>query len=159
MLPPFDGHGNLPSGDYWPAESDFEARFVAVHGSASREQIYNGFKHHRAELVAAGVDGDAPSLLNGSYTTSKLDPGDIDLVVEVDADAFMQSARQQELLRGPENKPEFSCDAYPLLVLPADHPQYEQITVKGRSYWHKWFARDRANNPKGRVWTSVRGFR
>ena len=158
-LPPFDDHGNLPSGDYWPTEADFEGRFVNVAGSSSRENIYAGFKNHRAELLAAGVDDAASCMLDGSYTTSKLDPGDIDLVVEVDAFLFQDSERLQELLSGPDAKPDFSCDAYPLLVLPEDHPQFEQITQKGRTYWHKWFGRDRANNPKGRVWATARGFR
>jgi len=92
-LPPFDDHGNLPSGDYWPTEADFEGRFVNVAGSSSRENIYAGFKNHRAELLAAGVDDAASCMLDGSYTTSKLDPGDIDLVVEVDAFLFQDSER------------------------------------------------------------------
>lgn len=159
MLPPFNAQGNLPSGDYWPTEANFEERFVNVHGSSSREKIYVGFKSHRAALLAAGVADDSKCMLDGSYTTSKLDPGDIDLVVEVVSTLFDSSERVQELLSGPDAKPDFSCDAYPLLVLSEDDPDYESITAQGRSYWRKWFGRDRANNPKGRVWTTARGFR
>lgn len=159
MLPPFDAQGNLPSGDYWPDEATFEECFVSVRGSSSREKIYVGFKSHRVALLAAGVEDDSKCMLDGSYTTTKLDPEDIDLVVEVDGDCYLQSERLQALLSGPHSKPAFCCDAYPVLVFPEDHPHYEKATAEGRRYWHKWFGRDRANSPKGRVWATARGFR
>jgi hypothetical protein len=159
LLPAFDAHGNLPPGDHWPAEADFEARFVHVPGSNSRAEIYDGFKRHRAELLDAGVDQDADCLLDGSFTTSKLDPGDIDLVVEVDALLFLESDRLQKLLSGPGAKDEFSCDAYPLIVYPENDPRHAAVTAQGRAYWRKWFGRDRQNHDKGRVWAKARGFR
>lgn len=158
-LPAFDAHGNLPAGDYWPTQADFEERFVHVHGSASRTEIYGGFTRHRGELLAAGVDSAADGMLDGSYTTSKLDPGDIDLVVEVGASLFLESARLQELLSGPDAKPEFCCDAYPLIVFPENDPHYEAVTLRGRAYWRKWFGRDRQDREKGRVWAKAQGFR
>ncbi len=102
---------------------------------------------------------DADCMLDGSYTTSKLDPGDIDLVVEVDAALFLGSARVQELLSGPAARSEFCCDAYPLIVFPENDPNYEAVTAQGRAYWRKWFGRDRQNREKGRVWAKARGFR
>lgn len=158
FLPAFDIHGNLPEGDYWPTEADFETRFVHVHGSASRSGIYDGFKRHRAALLAAGVDPDADCLLDGSYTTEKLDPGDVDLAVEVDHETFLHSTQVQALLPGPDTKAEFHCDAYPVLVLPDDHPHFERVTVAARAYWGKWFGRDRSANAKGCVWAKAQGF-
>ena len=157
-LPAFDEHDNLPEGDYRPTEADFEQRFVDVQGSDSRTEIYDGFKHHRAELLAAGVDPAADCMLDGSYTTRKLDPGDIDLVVEVHAETYEQSSRLQELLSGPDAKADFLCDAYAVLVLPQEHPDFQAVTEKGRAYWRKWFGRDRQNHAKGRVWAKARGF-
>jgi hypothetical protein len=158
-LPPFNADGNLPSGDYWPSTAEFEERFVAVPGSSTRLRIYDGFKRHQTELLAQGVAHGAPCLLDGSFTTNKCDPGDIDLVVEVDEVTLSGSVRLQQLLSGSKVKPDFSCDAYPLVVYEESHPDYNAVTEAGRAYWIKWFGTDRSGNPKGRVWTNTGGFR
>lgn len=159
LLPSFNGNGNLPPGDYWPSTAEFEARFVSVPCSVSRLPIYHGFNRHRAELLAHGVANEAPCLLDGSFTTTKCDPEDIDLVVEVDQSTLLGSQRLQQLLSGPNAKPEFSCDAYPLIVYEDSHPDYKSVTEDGRAYWTKWFGTDRLGNAKGRVWSNVGGFR
>ncbi len=47
---------------------------------------------------------------------------------------FATNTRLHELLSGPGAKPEFNCDAYPVLVLPEEHPEYEAVTGRGRRY-------------------------
>jgi len=160
-LPAFDGNGNLPVGDYWPTQAAFEETFVDVVGSRSRREIYEGFRRHRSELLSCGLLNTATCLLDGSFTTSKLNPGDIDLVVEVDPMTIdpTKEHRLLELLSGPGAKPEFHCDAYPLWVLDPSDPDYHAVTVGGREYWHKWFARDRNGNSKGRIWSDLGGFK
>jgi hypothetical protein len=158
-LPAFNGDGNLPSGDYWPSTAEFEAGFVSVPGSSSRPQIYDGFKRHRNELLAEGVSTCAQCLLNGSFTTNKCNPEDIDLVVEIDEAAWLHSQRLQQLLSGPNSKADFFCDAYPLLVYDVNHPHYNSVTEAGRAYWSKWFGTDRLGNHKGRIWANAKGFR
>lgn len=158
-LPPFNSDGNLPPGDYWPSTAEFEARFVSVPGSASRSPIYQGFNRHRIELIAHGVADAAPCLLDGSFTTNKCDPEDIDLVVEVDESTLFRSRGLQQLLSGPNTKADFLCDAYPLIVYDDTHPNYKAVTESGRAYWEKWFGTDRTGNSKGRVWSNVGGFR
>lgn len=158
-LPAFNSDDNLPAGDYWPSRSDFETRFVTVSESSARPRIYDGFKRHRAELLAEGALRGSPCLLDGSFTTSKVEPGDIDLVVEVGEATFSASLRLRQILSGPNAKPEFSCDAYPVIVYDASHPHFKAVTEDGRAYWRKWFGRDRRGNPKGRVWSAVGGFR
>src|SRR4051812_37261343 len=96
VLPAFDSNGNLPQGDYSPSELEFESRFVNVPLSTTRSSVYSAFQRHRADLLANNVSPFAPCLLDGSFTTSKQDPEDIDLVVEVDADLVLRSARVRE---------------------------------------------------------------
>lgn len=161
-LPEFNGDGNLPLGDYHPSASSFEARFVSV-PSLSRRDIYDGWGRHRAALAAAGAEASAKQLLNGSYTTAKQDPGDIDLVVEVivpDSRPASVAARAAvlALLPGPGTKATYGCDAYPIVVVPPTDPNYANVTEKGYAYWLKWFGRDRQGREKGRVWATVGGF-
>ncbi len=158
-LPAFDpATGALPAGDYYPTQADFEARFVHV-TSTTRLAIHEGATRHASDLATAGVPGQAPCLLNGSYTTNKVDPGDIDLVVEVDEALYLASPVVQTLLAGPAVKSTHHCDAYPIVVLPAGHPDYKAVTEDARTFWHTFFGKDRANRAKGRVWRTVAGFR
>jgi hypothetical protein len=165
-LPDFvasSGHGDthLPPGDYIPSREVFEKRFVS--GSDRRAEIYKGWTRHRKALQDAGLPETARQLLNGSFTTSKPTPVDIDIAVEVpDAhEVFEDTAKLQaivSLLSGPDMKLEFDCDAYPIFVLPVGHPDYVRTTLEAIRYWTKWFAQTRSRHCKGRVWSTVGGF-
>lgn len=100
--------------------------------------------------------------MNGSFTTDKRDPGDLDLVVELyinDPEDLHAPALQGvlRLLSGPHAKPHYACDAYPLPVLPPSSPHYAKVTEQGRAYWEKWFGRDRSGRPKGKVRATTGG--
>lgn len=164
-LPPFDPEGNLPPGDYAPTAADFEQRFVHVAGSATRERIYQGWERLRAALAGARVPPSARVLMNGSYTTSQLDPSDLDVVVAVPLTARQYAAMIDigthpalELLTGHDARTSFDCDAFPLIVLPDGHPHYEAVTAAGIDYWLNWFGTTPDDSPKGRVWSTAGGF-
>lgn len=164
-LPGFTASGTLPEGDYHPAREDFEERFVRVPGSASRERIYAGWNRLRESLLRAGRLVEERQLLNGSYTTSKLSPGDLDVAVEVRLSAAeyqgliaSKSHPVLEHLRGPGSKADYGCDAYPIFVLSPDHPDYEAVSAKSIAYWIRWFGTGRDGTAKGRVWATNGGF-
>ncbi len=159
-LPDFDASTALPNGDFFPSRTDFEARFV--NGSVRRTTIYNGWNRHRSALKDAGLPDSARQLLNGSFTTTKNDPGDIDLAVEVPkADELFNDESKLNpvvaLLRGPKMKTNYECDAYPIFIFPPEHPDYSAVTLNGIRYWTKWFGRTRTGECKGRVWATVGG--
>jgi hypothetical protein len=163
-LPGWTSSGALPVGDYWPTKDDFERRLVNVEGSKRRPIIYDGWKRHRAALMRAGCDAESKVLLNGSFTTVKKDPSDLDLVVFFRGDTRSPEDEEQvaattQYLQGADMKAEFDCDAYPVLLLPEDHPDYATITRAGLHYWLRWFAKDRAGDSKGRVWATLQGLR
>ena len=156
-----DLDSHLPPGDYFPSKDDFEKWFVSK--SEQRAAIYDGWQRHRKALEAAGLPPTSRQILDGSFTTSKPIPDDIDLAVEVpDADNVFSDTPKLHaivsLLRGPEMKPEYDCDAYPIFVFPINHPDYFRVTLEGIRYWTKWFAQTRSRKCKGRVWTTVGGF-
>lgn len=159
-LPLFTAHGGLAQGDFAPSRIEFETRFVMT-PNAKRLQIYDGWNDHRAALLADGLTPDSRQLLNGSYTTAKGEPGDVDLAVEIPITSSQPPPRPDQpvvrLLLGPRMKPRFNCDAYPIYVLPVNHADYQRITVAAVRYWTKWFGTDRLGNPKGRVWTATAG--
>lgn len=124
-LPSFNQHGVLPPGDYAPDRASFEDRFANHNSSGERRDIYDGWNRHRRALVQSGLKGTAKQLLNGSFTTAKDMPGDLDLAVEVPIDGDItqqfpppELAPVEALLRGDEMKTEYHCDAYPIYNLP-----------------------------------------
>ena len=162
-LPAFTADGGLPPGDFLPSRLEFEKRFVETANRERRSAIYEGWSRHRSALLLAGGTPASRQLLNGSYTTDKETPGDIDLAVEVPMSNREELAGLTldhpivKLLQGPLTKPEYDCDAYPIFVLPSTDPNYSRVTVRAIQYWTKWFGRGRNKKTKGRVWAETGG--
>jgi len=163
-LPEFNEHGVLPPEDYFPSRIDFEIRFVNYGDAVVRKRIYEGWNRHREQLVSDGLAKSARQLVNGSFTTSKHAPNDIDIVVEVPInDDVLERLKEPSaatsaivrLLQGPKMKEQYQCDAYPIYCLSIAHKDYEAITLKAIRYWTKWFGQTRQGIPKGRIWTTV----
>lgn len=162
-LPSLTDEGLLPPGDYAPTRAEFERSFVEVGNAARRAEIYAGWNRHRNQLQWDGLAPSARELLDGSYTSSRWEPRDIDIVVEYPVTStelrmLTPTSPIIRLLQGSLLKSEYGCDAYPLYSLPEDDPAYEKVTVAGLRYWMKWFGRTRLGVEKGRVWASVGGF-
>jgi hypothetical protein len=132
----------------------FKSRFVDEFAtSRTRASIYAGFERYRAELGALGIDFEL--FLDGSFVSSKVDPGDVDLVCFADADAVDQlSEGAKQLLRtlvgGKLTRATHSCDAYFCPTVPETHPQYDDVRPQ-RKYWMGEFGFDRQDRPKGIV--------
>jgi hypothetical protein len=162
-MPPFTPEGCLPPGDFLPSRLDFEMRFVDAGDHTRRASIYLGWNAHRHDLAHAGIPESARQLLNGSYTTSRNSPGDIDIAVEVPvADSGLLRTLGPDhsvvsLLLGPPMKKQYDCDAYPIYSLPQSDPLYTSVTVRAIEYWTKWFGRTRSGASKGRVWATTGG--
>ena len=130
-MPDFTPEGSLPPGDFRPSAVEFESRFVRHGDSAKRNAIYQGWQRHRDALMRSGLPARSRQLLDGSFTTAKPSPGDIDIAVEFPTDAptlvSMTDAHPTlRLLQGPDMKASFHCDAYPIFVLPASDPMYSK---------------------------------
>ena len=112
-----------------------------------------------------GYQTAARQLLNGSYTTAKKSPGDIDIAVEVPLSGsaglaiFTLDHPIAKLLLGPLMKSTYHCDAYPIFTLPKSDLEYAAVTVRAIQYWTKWFGRSSSGIPKGRVWATSGGFK
>lgn len=164
-IPVFTAKGCLPPGDFLPSRIEFEFRFVETGDRGRRASIYEGWNAHRGDLLRAGVPAASRQLLDGSYTTTKERPGDIDIAVEVPLSSHEDFGSLNidhpvvRLLQGPLMKPGYLCDAYPIYSLPRSDPHYESVTGRAIQYWTKWFGRSRSGTPKGRVWATTGGLR
>jgi hypothetical protein len=96
-IPKFDITGNLPLADHFgaaglnslihPTLAEVKERFVAqVTGSLTRAKIWEGWMRHRSEIEKIGLS--YATLVDGSFITDKVDPGDVDVCVLVDATEY-----------------------------------------------------------------------
>ncbi|WP_050387921.1 DUF6932 family protein [Bradyrhizobium pachyrhizi] len=154
MTAKFNSHGYLDAGIHHLTKSDIEALFVtSFPHSSTRATILAGYKKYSEEIVS--IVGSCAQLIDGSFTTSKNDPGDVDLVMLVDAtvvDALppAKKAELRALVSGPVTKAAYMCDAYFCPVYPAGHPMSDHARQQ-RKYWLGEFGFDRNDVPKGIV--------
>jgi hypothetical protein len=151
VIPAFVGE-YLPPGAHPASESEVEASLVvAFLGSSTRERIFDGWIRHR-QAIAAFLHPDI-QWVDGSFVSTKLDPGDIDVMTllngpHVDSLDQASSAALSGLFLGPGNKPTYWTDSYAIAVYPPGHvarQMYEQIAA----HWDKWWGTARDGTLKG----------
>lgn len=154
----FNGHGYLEAGVHPFDTIELEAHFVtSFPHSSTRSQILTGYRQHSLEIAA--IVGSCDQYIDGSFVTNKNDPGDVDLVVLVDAtvvDALPddQKLKLKELVSGPATKAKYLCDAYFCPIYPTGHPLSDHSRQQ-RKYWLGEFGYDRNDVPKGIVHIKV----
>jgi len=135
-------------------EAQFEAEFVASFTtSTSRPAIHDGFKRHAKELSQLPIDVE--KLVDGSFVTAKINPGDVDMVVLARADhldALPADAKAKflALVAGKTTQQTHLCDCYFCPTLDPSDPLYPKVRTQ-RKYWLGEFCFDRVDQPKGIV--------
>ena len=147
-----NGDGYLDPGIHPATMTDIKTHFVeAFTTSTTRETIIEGYERHTAELQQCPVTFE--QYLDGSFVSSKIDPGDIDLVCIADADTLDALPPDKQLLirhlfRGNATKSTHKCDAYFIASVPDSDPRHHSYWT-GRKFWLGCFGFDRADKPKG----------
>lgn len=170
LLPPFDQYGNLDAGAQVAGApsrpiqhcslAELRSRFVdEMPDSTSRLEIWDGWMSHREAIEAFSID--YATLVNGSFTTTRLNPVDIDVCYVLDAVAVSALARpaNQELDRlfnGLECKSRYRCDPYYIPWYPMTHLRF-QSSLQKIAYWTRVFGTDRNGRLKCIPMLSERG--
>lgn len=146
----FDEKGNIFPYQFIDLElTIFQEKFViSFEDSSTRKNIYENYLIYITDFHKEIVDTWL-QWIDGSFTTNKKDPRDIDLVNLIGAYAFsLKSAELIKFLTKYGSKDKYNVDGYCVPVYPSDDERYE-LTYKYMKYWEKWFGHDRSNNPKG----------
>lgn len=165
MLPLLDPvTGFLPSGRHGCSASEVEVAFVrdiAFFGSPTRRAIWNDWNQALTVLQSAVTVHAA--WIGGSFTTSKLDPEDIDVAFIINAADFRQRSAQDQhivslFMRPGQVKANLGLgvDSYiiPWECLPAVTPPgttmsyFQDSYFWARGHWDDWWQRARLT-PKG----------
>ena len=129
----------LHSIDHFDIDNHFASRFPE---SVTRISLIAGLRAYFGALRQLELTFEI--WIDGSFTTTKTDPNDIDLVVfaedaEVEALAQDLKMRLASLVNREESKRNFGLD---VLFCPKSNEDL-------RSYWRGWYGYDRNENPKG----------
>ena len=133
-----------------PGLHDFELDDIGNHflidfpESCTRFNLIEGFKKYISLLSKVGIPIEL--WLDGSFTTKKTDPNDIDMVIfasEKDVNHLQGQNRNLliKLVDRVSTRHTFGCDV--LFSVKENENQ--------RSYWRGWYGFDRNENPKGIV--------
>jgi hypothetical protein len=130
-----------------------QALVTPFQNSQTRPGIFQAYLGHRDAIQPLVVQTPREQWLDGSFTTNKIDPGDVDVVtwlplheVQGLSDEDKQACR--ELFKGrytPAGAPVHSFCAF---TMPANHP-YAFIEQQARAYWTDWFGTQRNGDRKG----------
>ncbi|MFC4259612.1 DUF6932 family protein [Marinobacter lacisalsi] len=131
-----------------PGLHDFELDEIGNHfltdfaDSRTRAKLIANLEAYAKLLSELGASVEL--WLDGSFTTKKVDPNDIDLVVfSSEAEINALPPKEQGLLRAlldqPTVKNRFGLDVYFCVM------ENQQL----RSYWRGWFGFNRNEQPKG----------
>lgn len=148
----FNQNGYLEPGLHIIEKQELENSFVnGFPHSTTRRIIYDGYCQH-FELLKDLV-GNFEQFVDGSFASNKNDPGDIDMVIFVDATIMDSLSPDQQkeferLVSGKETRDQYLCDAYFCPIYPDGHPSAGESRAQ-RKYWMGEFGYDRKDNPKG----------
>lgn len=146
----FDKHGNpTPPGIIDITIEEFESEFVVKFtNSKTRKEIFEKYNSYISDFRKE-ICTNYNHWINGSYTTKKENPNDIDLAFffewtdEMNAKA---EAIKPFCFEGGSKK-KYLVDGYFVPVYPRDDPRYT-VTEEWMKYWKNQFGYDRTHRPK-----------
>jgi len=154
-IPEFDKRGNIPSGCHVCRINEFKERFVDLFpNSISRVSRFEGYVKY-SKFFCENVEGNNRNILNGSFTSNKLNPNDVDFLIvfnlsrrNVEEHKFIEgefkkqylaNQDRQEMLKRVKNGLEdvnnlHCCDWYPLYQRDPDDELYDDY-LDDKEYW------------------------
>ncbi|MDR0912244.1 MAG: hypothetical protein LBM96_06560 [Methanobrevibacter sp.] len=168
MIPEFTEEGYLPNGCYTCSIDEFKEIFVHdFKDSESRKSRFDGFVKY-TEYLKLVIKKELTYLINGSFTTKKINPLDIDFVIVFDLSTlnsaeycFAQNeatkqvekniVRHENLKKVKEQimdiKDVYCCDWYPIYKTTKDDPLYDDY-LADKEYWLDLFKHSKKNSKK-----------
>lgn len=141
---------------------DFRIHFVDnVPESKTRSEVFAGYTDYCSDVIA--LDIVLKQWLDGSFTTRKIDPNDLDVISHVDAlkiginkytiDQFKRLFIDKKQSNRRHLNTRYKCDPFAVVVYPPDHKFYK-MTANTIDYWLDCFGHDSrvsGRPPKGLI--------
>lgn len=165
MVLSFNSMGYLANGKHVCTIEEFKQFYVKqFSNSTSRNRIFENFVNVINTLLGFGLK-NVKLWIDGSYTTNKINPGDIDFCLVVDSveienldDDAKKALRNFGTNAFHDFLKKYDCDFYFVIDSennPAYPAYYECMRIK--KYWNDWWSHDRNGIEKGFVELEVKG--
>jgi hypothetical protein len=153
----FDKYGNpMPPELIDMTIEEFKTIFVdKFKNSQSRKKIFDKYNKYTLDFQTEIVQ-EFINWINGSYTTTKENPNDIDIVslVVYSDELNLKMHLLKKFLTVGGSKIKYLVDGYFIPIYPENDPRYT-ITQNWINYWTNWFGKDRQGRPKGIIKLSI----
>lgn len=150
-----DGYGILPPGRHTCTAQEFEDRFVSgLPDEPRRRQIFQDLEEYQVQQSRRGLSVIS-YWIDGSFTSAKLNPGDIDITAVVDSGTSQPAPDWQDWFSPgdhwkvnihPEVQRPLLVDGFGILKVPDEHPAAREY-LELRGYWDDWWQRCRGTGP------------
>lgn len=148
-----DGYRVLPPGRHPCSLDDFADRFAHERTTdrVRRQLILDDFLTFRDQQLRCGL-AIISYWIDGSFTSDKIDPGDIDITTVVDGPAsapiddfadWLNPKDRWKTLPHPRVGRTLLVDGYAVVKVPDNHPTCADY-LRTRGYWDDWWQRSRA---------------
>jgi hypothetical protein len=115
--------------------------------STTRKRIFENYLEYLAilhELIPSGFT----QWIDGSFTTRKRNPNDIDILTFIPFEIFKKNAKEIDKLRQWKYDKQKGIDGYFLELFPETHQDYKFFN-SDYIEWYRTFSRNRSNQEKG----------
>lgn len=151
----FDSNGNITPYEVIPFTlAECKDSFVnSFSMSTTRERNWDFYLLYLHDLQSNLIN-PFTQWIDGSFSTNKVNPNDIDLVNFIDYTKFNPALIMFDMNQSNHYpKHAYNIDGYNVLTFPVAHKYYG--TMQDRiNYWRNWFGTDRQNSPKGIIGVS-----
>jgi hypothetical protein len=150
----YDEKGNpTPYGFIDMNMDEMKINFVVdFNKSTTRQNIFNGYMQYCTDLYGV-IKEEFYQWINGSFTTTKINPRDIDLVNLISLNRIQVLGQAlccfDTNCSNGQVKIDYNVDGYIIPIPDAQYPEYYEYFNRNISYWQNQWGRDRDGNPKG----------
>ena len=121
---------------------DVKERFVT---NKTREEIFRGYISYMQVLFSKIPT--CKQYIDGSFTTTKKDPNDIDICTFLDIEFILSNNEFLEPLKSKNARIKYKVDGYFCPISDKNTPYFEKCKER-YEYWSYWFSHDREGKYK-----------
>jgi hypothetical protein len=134
----------IPDSNIQSDISELEQVFVTDIQTTKRKELFENYISYSNALKEVCKNENLKQWVDGSFTSKKFEPNDIDIVTFIDFSVIDALKNQLIDYKHPASQNTFGVDAYIVSIYPPNH-KYHPLYLADAAYWMNHFNRTRRN--------------